>query len=314
MSDIDYDTESNTETREMIFFKNDFKYRKYSHSQYKEYNKYAKFKDYYDKYEECASEYDDMDNLKFRILECKESKEESLDLSHLELNGLPLDLPKNIKYLFCAENNFNNFNKTVDFAPFYQLVVIDLNNCNLSKLPTLPKTVEEIVCRYNKIDDISDIVRYPNLKRFDCSYNQIEIVPPHGGLEILNCNYNKIVNIGEISKLKKLFCAHNRLDGLNQMNNLEILDCNHNNITSILNFPNLKNLMCEKNIIEIVNNLPNLQQLHCYDNSITTIEYFKNLEELICDYKVENIDKSYKEKIESAIQYKDGYILMLFNV
>ena len=113
-------------------------------------------------------------------------------------------------------------------------------------------------------------------------------------LQILNCIYNKIINIQglQLPNLQELYCSFNQIidiQGL-QLSNLQKLNCSYNNIINIegLQLPNLQELDCSFNqIIDIKGlQLPNLRELYCYHNQIIDIQGLQlfNLQELDCTH------------------------------
>lgn len=255
-------------------------------------------------------EKNDYDILDYRIKECIADNYNSLDLSHMNLKTIPLlseKIVKNIKYLFISDNEIEIME---DLDNFTKLIVLDICSNKLKKIPKLPKQIEELSIRNNKLIDVNNLSSYEYLQRLDCSDNYICSIPIINSLENLVCTNNKLETISLFPNLKKLSCGSNNIKKIDSLNKLKILDCHKNQIEIISGFENLKELYCNDNKIKIINNLNKLEIIHCYNNFINKFEYFVNLKELICDYN--NIKLSTNYKILESNIYKDNIALIYF--
>lgn len=263
--------------------------------------------------------HEDYDSIEYRLSECKQNDYNYLDISNMgliDVPNIPDDIVKNVKNLFMSENKFSNIK---DLSAFIKVTTVDLSSNTLTKLPKLPKLIEELSIRCNNIINIDDFITYQKLKRVDCSHNNITSIPSHNALEILICNSNNIENFGVMNNLKKLSCKNNKIKILNVFPNIEILECDRNNLIKIFVDPKFeKNLLLQEiycshnNLQDVPVNLGNkLRILQCYDNQIKKINFMNNLVELVCDYNDE-LQISKKFNIESSYVFKNNLMLINF--
>ena len=129
---------------------------------------------------------------------------------------------------------------------------------------SLPEDIEEIDV-YGKGLTNLDVTRFKNLKKLNCSNNQLTSLHLNKNLETLVCSNNQLTSLQLNENLQELYCSNNQLTSLQLNENLEILDCSNNQLTSLqLN--------------------ENLQQLYCSNNQLTSLHLNKHLQELEYDY------------------------------
>ena len=94
---------------------------------------------------------------------------------------------------------------------YTKLKVFDCNNCNLTKLPDLPKSLEQFLCYQNQLRKL------PNLPN---------------SLKYLYCDDNKLIKLPNLpNSLIKLFCHNNNLTELPDLpDTLTYLDCANNSL------------------------------------------------------------------------------------
>jgi hypothetical protein len=125
-----------------------------------------------------------------------------------------------------------------------------------------------------KIKDLTGIDEFPNLKRLNCSNNELTELPlfilPY--LEELDCSENQITELvfSDWRTLKKLNCSKNKLTNLNTENLI-----------------NIEELKCDYNELETLNVAPlnNITHLYCSHNHLTSLdlsscnslEYYKGI-------------------------------------
>jgi len=278
-------------------YENDLKYKKYSGIDAKRVNGLPNH---------------DKDTIEYRFYECIKDGGKTLDLSHLSLLNLP-EIPQaiinQVKYLFLSENKLTQLN---DLSFMENLVVIDLCNNNLSSVPTLPVTIEELLVMNNKINGINSLGQYPFLKRINCSNNLIREIPIIDSVEILICENNKIEFIPKLPKLIKLMATNNRIKNLLDYDNLRILEIENNGLENINGCKNLRELYCNCNNISTLKNLNKIEVIHCYKTNITKLDYFDTLKELMCDYRANMTLSKYYKIIKSDV-FDDVIVLISFN-
>lgn len=227
----------------------------------------------------------DMDSLEYRFKECIINGGSTLDLSHMDLDKLPRNMPLFIENLFCSDNSLTSL-KGID--KLTKLKVLDCSSNQLTSLKYTPKTVEEICCKNNKLQKIS-VENLPNLCRLDFSHNSVHSllvdVNKNVKLQIVVCNNNLLTKIPSCNSLKRLVCRYNNISETGSLQNLEELDCSHNKFVRIENYPKLQHIYCSNNNIIYINNLDSLTLLDCTDNPLSIIPFFKNLEDLNCSLK-----------------------------
>lgn len=235
---------------------------------------------------------------------------ENLDLSHMDLNTLPLlndKIVKQVKHLYISENNL----QTIDLSKFVNLLTIDLSTNYLTTIPKLPRSVIELDISHNHIKSINELYDYNKLERLMCNNNMITSLPPINNLQVLHCINNKLTFIPKMNNLVELYCKNNEITKIESLN-LEILDCTNNKLTQLTNFNNLTILLCDYNQISELHNLNKLEVLVCNNNNIKKLDYFANLQELTIDY-ANNITISKLYVVTESIIYDDSVISIIFN-
>ena len=105
----------------------------------------------------------------------------------------------------------NNY-KSLSFLNYNNLTDLNCSYNQLTELKNLPDSLLYLNCRQNKL---KKIILPPNLKTFECTYNQIEILDMPDSLEEVYCGSNKIKKIVHISKnLKHFICFDNDITNL----------------------------------------------------------------------------------------------------
>lgn len=233
----------------------------------------------------------DMDNVEYRLRECMEGGGKVLDLSHLNLRTFPIKTPLTVEELYMHGNNFES---QLDFSQLKSLKILDISNNQLSVVPLLPLTVEELVCKSNSIHTLPD--HLPFLRKLDCENNKITIIPLYLELEILIGSENIISKIPIMPKLKKLIIRKNKLIRILAMPYLHHIDCTFNKIIEIEPTSMIEEIYCDNNRIRSISGFSNLRSLSCYNNPLKAIYFMPKLTELICDYRSIKIDREFKIK------------------
>lgn len=153
-----------------------------------------------------------------------------------------------------------------------------LDNCDTDKNSTLSydeiQAVEEITCRFYKIQDLKGIEHFTSLQSLDCAGNALSSldVSKNTLLASLDCSLNNLdsLNISNCSALTTLNCSWNGLESLDLSKNpaLEFLACTHNALLRTLD----------------LSNIPALKKLSCDHSGITALDMSgnPNLEDLVC--------------------------------
>ena len=135
------------------------------------------------------------------------------------------------------------------------MVLLDLSNRKLTKIPIIPDDVTELNLSRNEITKIKNLPK---------------------NLQTLYSHHNKITKIENLPDLlQELYLYNNQIAKIENLpENLQHLDLSNNQITKIENLPNsLQELDLGINQITKIENLPeNLQRLDLFNNQITKIE------------------------------------------
>jgi Leucine-rich repeat (LRR) protein len=232
-------------------------------------------------------------------------------LNHTELKEFPeiirYDIKfHNLKYLFISDSCVSEL---IDLSFLNKLIVLDASNNNISIIPKLPDSIEELIIKNNKIEN-ENLGAYTHLKRLDISNNKLRRLSVINSLKILVCDDNNLKQIKSYPKLKKLSCERNSIEEIKVSPCLSILECEHNKLVIIENFPNLKWLYCSYNDITCMQQLPKINVIYCMYNKLNTITYFSTLKELACDYNNKLSISNYYGILSSNIY--SNYVIVLF--
>lgn len=141
----------------------------------------------------------------------------------------------------------------------------------------------------NKIEDLSGIEAFRNLKILICYYNLLDTLDLSGNLKLekINCANNRLTSIdfSANGELKYISCWNNFIDSLDVSNcaKLEILHCCWNDMSELNIFNNSKlvEIKCCDNLLTNLDlsNCPNIKELACHGNELTELNF--NSPELI---------------------------------
>jgi len=183
------------------------------------------------------------------------------------------------------------------------MVLLNLSNQNLTKIPIIPNDVTELILSHNQI-------------------TKIENLPEN--LQLLWLDYNQITKIENLtSSIQELWLDNNQIIKIENLpNSLRELHLHNNEITKIENLPDsLQELYLYDNQIAKIENLPrNLQHLDLSNNQITelplsllelrricTFNYFNNPIEFIHPLVQRWLDRYNRRVIGSNNKvYSDG--------
>lgn len=181
--------------------------------------------------------------------------------------------------------------------------MLDFSDLNLTHIPSLEEkifyNIRMLFISDNKLNCKLDFRNLKNLLVFDCSSNNLKLLPLLPlDIEEINCRNNEIISIDDfknhkilrldisfnklkhipiISTLKILTCDNNHITDIHFQPNLETLDCRNNKITKLITYPNLLCLECDNNILDSINPMPKLTHLYCTNNKLISLNYFEEL-------------------------------------
>jgi Leucine-rich repeat (LRR) protein len=200
------------------------------------------------------------------------------------------------------------------------MVLLNLSNQNLTKIPIIPNDVTKLILSHNqitKIENLPDslqelwlddnqITKIENLTSSiqelwlnDNQIIKIENLP--NSLQELHLRNNEITKIENLPEnLQELYLIHNQITKIeNLSNSLQILSLINNQITKIANLSNsIQTLYLHENQITKIENLhENLQTLYLFDNQITKIENLPNSLQILWLHsnqitKIENLSEN----------------------
>lgn len=138
---------------------------------------------------------------------------ETLDISDNKFTALP-DLPTTIRSLNYSYNPLTAL--PTDLSGLEKLCVLNCASIGLKELPTLPESLEYLVCSGNKLTDVDEIGSLPTLYRLDCSDNNIAELPALPEyLNELCCWNNQLTALPTLPKrLSNLYCWNNQLTSI----------------------------------------------------------------------------------------------------
>lgn len=184
-----------------------------------------------------------------------------------------------IEYIKIKDNKINikdMFNES--------LTSIDCSNLNINKLPRF-KNLEDFdklkyfICSNNRIKNVEKL-KYINIIKLDCSYNQLEKIPQKmKSIEYFDFSNNKIkgeIDFANYPKLKYLMASSNKINKISFFpEELIYLDLSNNPIECIDNLPNsLETLLIVQTNIKTINftELTNLKYLDISINNLKNMD------------------------------------------
>jgi hypothetical protein len=163
---------------------------------------------------------------------------------------------------------------------------LDLSFLNLTELPEIPS----------------------NCRIFNCSYNQLTILPELPNCRILKCSHNKLTSLPELPNCRTLYCFDNQLTVLPELPNCQEIACCNNQLTVLPQLSNCTLLECENNQLIVLPELPNCQRLYGRNNKLTVLPELPNCDDLCCsDNKYLWITKRHSMKYRYDIEATPNY-------
>lgn len=206
------------------------------------------------------------------------------------INELSLHIDK---IIFITISN-TNITFIDSFIKFKNLKYLDISNNKINILPKLPKSITELDCSHNNLNDLK-LDNLINIDKINCDNNNINYIH-NKYVKQLSCSDNKINNL-KCESLIKLYINNNLLTNLNNINKLiSVLECSNNKIEDLPQFNNLSILFINDNKIKSVPIMDNLEELYIYNNDGNiTIPYMKKLNLIVLDNMDSNkISNKYK--------------------
>ena len=168
---------------------------------------------------------------------------EEINVSHEGLHSLDVTRFKNLKRLYCSNNQLTSLYLNENLQVLY---------CRNNKLTSLHfnEKLEYLYCEHNLLTSLHT----KNLKTLHCHNNKLTSLHLNTNLKILHCFCNKLTSLHLTKNLEKLHCYNNKLTSLHLNAALNTLHCRDNKLTSLHLNENLQQFSCEDNpIYEIIN-------------------------------------------------------------
>lgn len=208
---------------------------------------------------------------------------------------------------------------------YLDLSKLEIDNHYLKKLLELERInyilnkIEFLDLSNNKLTHMPNLLKFPNIKYLNVSFNMISEDINDNNLVELTCHNNNIQSIVsdklthlsasnnaithlDIPNIKILICSYNKINWIPGLINLKYLECIENQIQKLDNMLELEELYVGKNNLTSLKNMPKLKVLNCVNNPIEKIKYFPNLKTLMAStskvstqYNLANIEKIKKD-------------------
>ncbi len=189
------------------------------------------------------------------------------------IDSLPV-LPASLRKLSVLVSNLHNIDNVSNLP---NLEYLNVSYAQLTALPTLPNTIQDLRAYKNEISQITNLPSQARL--IDISYNRLNNLLPLGdSLTHLDISYNQFdsLNIINGDNLDSLFAFNNSLDYINDLpDRLTYLDISENFFTILPALPfSLINLNASYNLITGIsrlNHLRRLKNLYLIQNQLTVL-------------------------------------------
>ena len=199
-------------------------------------------------------------------------------ISNIEeyINSLPIDIVG--LYL-----GYQNLSYLPDMSKFTQLKTLHFPNNNITELPNLPTSIEEIRAINNKLTYIPFI---PSLTYLDVRNNNIHTIEINTTLKSLKILDNPCTHtdFSLFTGLTQLIVGHSTITSIQLPPFLEKLSITNTKITQLPAIPStLISLSCEYNKLTSLPVLPeNIERVFCELNDITELPILNHLNKLTC--------------------------------
>jgi Leucine-rich repeat (LRR) protein len=197
-----------------------------------------------------------------------------------------------IKFVNEDKIKFNVFKEIINLNNYDDIIYIQCEFMQLTKLPILPKNLKELYCSYNKLTKLPILPK--KLEVLYCTCNKINILENilPNSLILLQCGHNKLTKLPILPKnLKILNCSFNLLNILEYElpNTLEYFNCSNNQLTKLSILPNtITTFYCSNNQLTELPILPNIKFYWYINNPIDHFikKYFDNNHQKYSDWKI----------------------------
>ena len=219
--------------------------------------------------------------------------------------------------IYCNGNNIYNL-KGIEY--FNKLVYLYCYDNKLTRLPSLPSTLNTLECYNNQLTDLPTLPA--NLMYLRAANNAFTSLTLYGGgkLLILNLDNNKNmtkldcsntavtnISISGCSALTSLSCRNNQITSLPTLpSTLTYLDCRNNQIATLPTLPStLTYLDCENNQITSLPTLPSgIESIFAQNNKLTSVNTLDR-------GKLKTLDLRYNSSLTSLVVSRNSALTTL---
>jgi Leucine-rich repeat (LRR) protein len=162
-----------------------------------------------------------------------------------------------------------NLTSLPDLSTYTHLLVLQCTFNQLTVLPTLPKTLQELYCYSNNITQLPELP--DSLQILFCGNNALTTLPklPYNLIR-LSCANNYLTHLPKLPpKMQTLNCSHNQLTCLPKLPYyLDTLNCENNQLRRLPTLP--------PHILDICCDYNDLYHLPIIPPGYETLKYFNN--------------------------------------
>ncbi|MFT3795361.1 leucine-rich repeat domain-containing protein [Flavobacterium sp.] len=202
-------------------------------------------------------------------------------------------------------------------------VKIDTNNDSNIQLSEA-MAIDSLNVTSSMIADMTGIASFTNLKKLDCTSNQIAALDVSAltGLRTLDCANNAIatLNVTGLADLQRLYFYSNQVStiiGISSLTGLKFFYGGDNDMLSLdlSSSPNLEELFCNSNNLSLLNvsGLSHLADLACSGNELTALNVsgLGSLKNLTCfENNLGSLNLTGLSNLETLICYDNGLTAM----
>jgi len=277
----------------------------------------------------------DTDNIEYRIKECFREKCQVLDVAHTSASCTTTtcmmdriiahpkfpEIKNHIIIISANDMCIPLYKTPLDFSVFSNLLSLNLSNNNLTSLPNLPVSLEELIIDSNRISHIPMMKHIKRIRARQNNLNRIDYAP---SLESLNVSDNpELRSIISLPNLYYLDIARTGITQIPMCSNLKYLDMSETRISVLQTLPSLCILRCEKSDLQDISALQNLYVLMTTDSKVRTVHYMDTLQKLTYSgkhkkdirlssrYKVYNIVKNSNDVYDITLKAKPVVVKIL---
>jgi internalin A len=244
-----------------------------------------------------------------KIKECRQLKNDTLNLSGLQLTALPRGLAKflpNVKTLILNNNKFESLESLSEWSHLDRLHM-KYNQLKVLCLPDSWNCLTYINVSHNRLKLLFPSSTWSRLKTCDLSNNKLKnvsVLAACSELQSLDISDNRLMTLPSLDQwrqIKSLNAAHNNLKNvppLTSVTQLEVLDVSDNEIESLPSLDScfhLKSLDASSNVIKDIPSLSSctrLTKLYLGENELKRLS-----SPILCTY-LEELDLSSNRLID----------------